>query len=167
MQLNILETSDVSVRAGYACGCGCTPSVDYARGAAPAHEGCCCGNQFMVSPLATAGMVPGPGFREERSAFQAPWGETLHASWLVGPSVHPEMSSSDDHSAHGNAGGDAAGDSALDPACGMTVDRASAIERGLHLRHDGVDYYFCGKGCKLEFGDDPGRFLDPAYVPSM
>jgi len=56
---------------------------------------------------------------------------------------------------------------ALDPVCGMTVDTEEARSRGLQLIHANVDYYFCGKGCKLDFQEDPGRYLDPAYVPSM
>jgi len=57
--------------------------------------------------------------------------------------------------------------SAIDPVCGMTVDIAGATARGLSGEHNGMTFYFCGKGCKLEFGDDPGRFLDSTYVPSM
>lgn len=56
---------------------------------------------------------------------------------------------------------------ALDPVCGMTVDMAGAEASGLTAEHERETYYFCGKGCKLEFGDDPGRFLDPSYTPSM
>jgi YHS domain-containing protein len=33
--------------------------------------------------------------------------------------------------------------------------------------HEGTTYYFCGRGCKLDFGEDPGRYLDATYVPSM
>ncbi len=55
----------------------------------------------------------------------------------------------------------------MDPVCGMTVVIADALGKDLHLEHAGTDYYFCGRGCKLEFGDDPERFLDPSYVPSM
>lgn len=56
---------------------------------------------------------------------------------------------------------------AVDPVCGMSVDPAPAREKGLHFTHERVDYYFCGKGCFLEFRDDPARFLDPSYTPSM
>jgi YHS domain-containing protein len=49
----------------------------------------------------------------------------------------------------------------------MTVDPAAARDRGLVLTHVGRDYVFCGKGCMLEFRDDPERFLDPAYQPAM
>ena len=49
----------------------------------------------------------------------------------------------------------------------MIVDRAQAESRGLHYRHEGVDYYFCGRGCRLDFEESPGRYLDPNYTPSM
>ena len=53
---------------------------------------------------------------------------------------------------------------AIDPVCGMRV----VIEGSVHtFEHEGVTYHFCGKGCRLEFEDDPERFLDPSYVPSM
>jgi YHS domain-containing protein len=55
----------------------------------------------------------------------------------------------------------------VDPVCGMTVDPDDARARGLTLEHDGHEYAFCGKGCLLEFRDDPQRYLDAAYRPSM
>ncbi len=51
---------------------------------------------------------------------------------------------------------------AIDPVCGMEVDTETAT---LTSEHDGITYYFCGKGCKLDFDEDPEKFLDPAYVP--
>lgn len=65
------------------------------------------------------------------------------------------------HASHGSGG------SAVDPVCGMSVDREAAVAMDLHLHYDGVDHYFCGRGCKLEFGADPATYLDPSYVPSM
>ena len=50
-----------------------------------------------------------------------------------------------------------------DPVCGMDVDPAAKPE--LHLEHDGKDYWFCGKGCMLEFRDDPKTYTDPNYQP--
>jgi YHS domain-containing protein len=49
----------------------------------------------------------------------------------------------------------------------MTVEIERAQAAGLHVHHDGTDYYFCGRGCRLDFDEDPARFLDPAYIPSM
>jgi Cu+-exporting ATPase len=54
-----------------------------------------------------------------------------------------------------------------DPVCGMTVEAETARAKGLATVHEGVEYVFCGKGCFLEFRDDPGTYLDPEYVASM
>jgi YHS domain-containing protein len=51
---------------------------------------------------------------------------------------------------------------ATDPVCGMQVDTETAQYTAVH---EGQTYYFCSKGCMLEFRDDPQRFLDPEYVP--
>jgi Cu+-exporting ATPase len=56
---------------------------------------------------------------------------------------------------------------ALDPVCGMTVDMEDAGSRHLTAEHEGTTYYFCSRGCKLDFEEDPGTYLDPGYVPSM
>lgn len=84
-------------------------------------------------------------------------GHSDHADHGAGGHVH----------AAAGAGAASAVASAIDPVCGMTVEPEAARAKGLHLFHGGTDYFFCGKGCKLEFGDDPARFLDPSYVPSM
>jgi Cu+-exporting ATPase len=54
-----------------------------------------------------------------------------------------------------------------DPVCGMTVNPEVASAAGLTAEHEGQRYFFCGRGCKLEFLDDPKRFLDPEYAPHM
>ena len=54
-----------------------------------------------------------------------------------------------------------------DPVCGMTVDLEQARGKGLVREHGGREYGFCGKGCYLEFGDDPEAFLRADYQPSM
>ena len=54
-----------------------------------------------------------------------------------------------------------------DPVCGMTPDPEQAREKGLVTTYDGREYVFCGKGCFLEFRDDPETFLAPGYVPAM
>ena len=52
----------------------------------------------------------------------------------------------------------------IDPVCGMEVDTTTSQ---LSLEHDGKTYWFCGKGCLLEFQRRPGRFLAADYEPSM
>ncbi len=56
---------------------------------------------------------------------------------------------------------------ALDPVCGMTVDIDESRSRNLVAEHEATTYYFCSRGCKLDFEEDAGKFLDPGYVPSM
>lgn len=53
---------------------------------------------------------------------------------------------------------------AKDPVCGMDVDTETSE---LKHEHEGQTYWFCGKGCLLEFRDDPKTYLDPNYQPSM
>ena len=54
---------------------------------------------------------------------------------------------------------------AIDPVCGMEVDTTTSL---LSFEHDGETYWFCGKGCLLEFKDDPDtvprRGLRPVHV---
>ncbi|OGO58763.1 MAG: hypothetical protein A2Z32_09510 [Chloroflexi bacterium RBG_16_69_14] len=52
----------------------------------------------------------------------------------------------------------------IDPVCGMSVDTTTSQ---LSLEHDGKTYWFCGKGCLLEFRDDPETYLAPDHEPSM
>jgi P-type Cu+ transporter len=58
-------------------------------------------------------------------------------------------------------------DIATDPVCGMQVDTAQAVEKGLTAVHGGDTYYFCGRGCMLDFKEDPERYFAPDYKPSM
>ena len=53
---------------------------------------------------------------------------------------------------------------AIDPVCGMQVVIEGAAETA---EHDGTTYHFCGRGCRLDFEEDPERYLDPSYEPSM
>jgi P-type Cu+ transporter len=53
---------------------------------------------------------------------------------------------------------------AIDPVCGMEVDTATSE---LSWEFDGTTYWFCGRGCMLDFQDDPAKYLDPDHTPSM
>ena len=54
-----------------------------------------------------------------------------------------------------------------DPVCGMAVNPEDARAKGLSTTYESREYVFCGKGCFLEFTDDPALFLGPDYVPHM
>jgi len=68
-----------------------------------------------------------------------------------------------DHAIHDQATSSRPG-IAIDPVCGMEV----TIEGAQHTsEHKGKTYYFCARGCELDFGDDPERILASDYKPSM
>jgi len=52
----------------------------------------------------------------------------------------------------------------IDPVCGMEVDTTTS---DLSWEYDGTTYWFCGRGCMLDFQDDPAKYLDPDHTPSM
>lgn len=58
-------------------------------------------------------------------------------------------------------------DGADDPVCGMSVDTERAARNGLMVEHNGTTYFFCGRGCILDFRDDPEKYLQAGYQPSM
>jgi P-type Cu+ transporter len=50
----------------------------------------------------------------------------------------------------------------IDPVCGMEVDAENASNT---IEHDGKTYYFCSRGCMLDFQEDPDKFLSADYQP--
>ena len=158
MHLTMFETDERTVTAGYDCPCGCTPSVTHERGGEQARSRCCCGNEFVVGPDAERSLQPRDGFVLETERRTSGWGAPMTAAWLVAPSAHPEPAGVTH--GHGHDHGRDAG-AATDPVCGMRVEPAAAKEKGLHRQHEGVGYYFCGKGCYLDFGDDPAHTSTP------
>src|SRR5262245_25206346 len=52
----------------------------------------------------------------------------------------------------------------VDPVCGMTVNPEHCA--GSH-EHEGQTYYFCGKGCRDRFAEDPAQYLDRPKSPPV
>jgi Cu+-exporting ATPase len=51
---------------------------------------------------------------------------------------------------------------ATDPVCGMQVETDTAKYT---VDHGGQTYYFCSKGCMLDFQEQPAKFTHPEWVP--
>jgi Cu(I)/Ag(I) efflux system membrane fusion protein len=49
---------------------------------------------------------------------------------------------------------------AKDPICGMDVDEARARAEGLTSEHRGRTYFFCARGCKESFDEDPASHVE-------
>ena len=166
MRLNVEPKADDMIFASFTCPCGCHPGTDLHQGATLATESCCCGTRFAIGNEA-AGHILGqqylaqPGFQLVVSPVTAPWGQTV-AAWAVGDDF---SACHCDHELDPAA--NAGGTQVMDRVCGMLVTAEKATEKGLTATHLGQDYYFCSKGCRLDFLDDPDRILDPAYDPAM
>ena len=52
-----------------------------------------------------------------------------------------------------------------DPVCGMQVDTEAKPDN--HVEYQGKTYWFCGRGCMLDFQDDPEQYLKADYQPHM
>jgi len=171
LSLTILARSPSALLASYTCQCGCHPEVSYERGARPASDTCCCGNEFTVGVGADDQLTPRSGFNRHVERFETPWGDALPAVWAIGPSTHASEPGHEHGEHHESSAGTPFSseptDAAIDPVCGMTVEPVEATAKGLHSAYRGRDYFFCGKGCKLEFDEEPEHYLDPSYVPSM
>lgn len=48
---------------------------------------------------------------------------------------------------------------AKDPVCGMEVDEKTAAATSVY---QGQTYYFCARGCKKAFDDNPEKYLKDA-----
>ncbi len=57
------------------------------------------------------------------------------------------------------------GGKAVDPVCGMNVDTKNP--GGGSYEYNGTTYYFCGRGCYLEFTEDPEGYLSGKKKMSM
>ena len=44
----------------------------------------------------------------------------------------------------------------IDPVCGMEVEAKDAEAA---WEYEGVTYYFCSRGCLIDFREDPGSYL--------
>ena len=52
---------------------------------------------------------------------------------------------------------------ATDPVCGMKVDPAKTPH---HFGYHGIDYHFCGAGCRTKFAADPEKYLNKNAAPA-
>jgi YHS domain-containing protein len=51
-----------------------------------------------------------------------------------------------------------------DPVCGMDID-AINVPESLQAERENSTYYFCSPECKLEFDQDPAKFIGRADRP--
>lgn len=98
---------------------------------------------------------------DERDRIHAPAGLDIGARTPheIALSIYAEIVACRPRPERTTAAEQVAAAEALDPVCGMTVAVSPA---SLSLSHDGVDWFFCGSGCREVFRDAPQRYLATA-----
>jgi YHS domain-containing protein len=108
---------------------------------------CCCGRLLWLGDEAESrvriAFEAGTEYELDRNPVTLPWGQTVEAVLAV-----PKEAT------HGMAG--AGVDTVHDPVCHMDIDPKTAAATS---EYKGVTYYFCARGCKLDFDDDPEGVL--------
>lgn len=144
------KTGDAPAEAhvNYECPCGCTAGVIYVKESGTADLGqCCCGRLLWLGDDAEShvrsAFEAGTGYTLDRNPVTLPWGQTVEAVLAV-----------PNDAAHGKM--EVGAMTVHDPVCHMDIDPKTAAGTS---EYKGVTYYFCARGCKLDFDDDPEGVL--------
>lgn len=153
----VTTRTDAGADVNYQCPCGCYAGFAYDRstvGQSP--ESCCCGRIILVGTSARVRLVASLPMPEtyglDEQSVQMPWGQVIEVA-LATPADA-------EHGAH--ADGDLvrhdgqAVATAHDPVCHMDIVPATAAAIS---DYQGTKYYFCSRGCKGDFDEDPAATL--------
>lgn len=152
----IVTRTDAGADVNYECPCGCNAGFAFDRSVMDkAPESCCCGRTILVGvsprePL-LAFLPMSDIYSLDEQTVEMPWGQVLSVVLATPPDA--------DHGA--NAGGELGGSQAPagtvhDPVCHMDIAPATAAAT---TDYQGSTYYFCSRGCKVDFDDDAAAVL--------
>ena len=147
----IVTRTDAGADVNYQCPCGCDAGFAFDRSVAEqAPESCCCGRTILVgvSPRAPVlAFLPAPDTCDlDEQAIEMPWGQVL--------SVVLATPDDAEHGAH--AEGQSPLETAHDPVCHMDIAPETAAATA---NYQGTTYYFCSRGCKVDFEEDTAAVL--------
>ena len=161
----------------YQCPCGCYAGFAFDRSVAQQDpESCCCGRTILVGRDATPRLVSFLSDAEtyglDEQTITMPWGQPLsvalatppdaeHGTHEDSPLVHHDDATHHDERGHSHAASHgviqmAVVATAHDPVCHMDIDPATAAGSA---ELEGTTYYFCSRGCLLDFNDDAAAVL--------
>lgn len=157
----VVTRTDAGADLNYHCPCGCYAGFALDRSVAEQDpESCCCGRTMLVGREAAERLqafLPA----DENYAFDAqtvamPWGQPFEVALATPANA--------EHGANGEPDDTTA--LAHDPVCHMDIDPTTAAGSA---DHEGATYYFCSRGCLLDFSDDPVATLatEAAYDHSQ
>lgn len=153
----IVTRTDAGADVNYQCPCGCYAGFAFDRSTTDqAPESCCCGRTILVGNRASERLVaavPAPEtYGVDTQSVTMPWGQPLEVALATPPDAE-HGAHADDPLVH-HAGVEAA--TVHDPVCHMDIAPATPAAT---LEHEGVTYYFCSRGCRVDFDEDPAGVL--------
>lgn len=187
----ITSATPVGADVNYQCPCGCYAGFAFDRSQAQQDpESCCCGRTMLVGGEASARLLTflpdGDTYALDEQTVTMPWGQPLpvalatpadatHGAHADGSLVHhDDEHGRDDHGHTHEAPGlmlrMAPAGTVHDPVCHMDINPARAAGSA---EYEGKTYWFCSRGCKMDFEDSPSAVLanevayDHARGPQM
>lgn len=157
-----ITRTDAGADLNYHCPCACYAGFALDRSVAEQDpESCCCGRTMLVGRDATkrlqAFLPADENYAFDEQTVEMPWGQPLEVALATPPNAES-----------GSGGGPAAAEiaTAHDPVCHMDINPATAAGSA---EHEATTYYFCSRGCLLDFTDDPVATLaaEAAYDHSQ
>ena len=184
----ITTATSVGADVNYQCPCGCYAGFAFDRSVAEQDpESCCCGRTILVGREATSRLgtfLADPStYALDEQTVTMPWGQPLpvalatppdaaHGAHDDSPLVHHDDAGGHDEHGHSHQSPPglvitmAPAGTVHDPVCHMDILPARAAGS---LEFEGKTYYFCSRGCLLDFKDDPTAVLtaEAAYDHSQ
>ena len=156
----IVTRTDAGADVNYQCPCGCYAGFAYDRSTAEqAPESCCCGRTILVGRAASERLVafiPAPEtYGVDEQTVTMPWGQPIEVALATPPDAE-HGAHADGPLVHLNMTHETAVATAHDPVCHMDIAPATAAGTSMF---EGTTYYFCSRGCKVDFDEDPAATL--------
>ena len=156
----IVTRTEAGADVNYQCPCGCYAGFALDRSVAEAApESCCCGRTILVGRDATQRLLtflPQPDtYALDEQSVAMPWGQPLAVA-LATPAEAEHGAHEDSPLVHLNMAHAVPAGTAHDPVCHMDINPATAAGTSTH---EGTAYYFCSRGCKVDFDEDPAAVL--------
>lgn len=148
----IITPTPVGADVNYQCPCGCDAGFALDRSVAEQEpESCCCGRTILVGRDASsrlrAFLPEAETYALDEQTVEMPWGQPVPVALATPPDA--------EHGAGSDPGAPALA-TVHDPVCHMDINPTTSVGSA---EHAGATYYFCSRGCLLDFTDDPVAVL--------
>jgi YHS domain-containing protein len=150
----IVTRTEAGADVNYQCPCGCYAGFALDRSVAEqTPESCCCGRTILVGRDATKRLL---AFLPDAEVALATPPDATHGAHEDSPLVHHDAASSSGGVGMQMFAMAAPAGTVHDPVCHMDINPATAAGTSTY---EGTTYYFCSRGCKVDFDEEPAGTL--------